>query len=99
MFRRKFREIYQFFSTNKKRHGNYKTITYRLKFVDIALDLRQPHCQVLLVTCLGFTKKNANHAKKETKIMSECTFIGLKNNRLHYKCKECNDESHKSKMD
>ena len=28
--------------------------------------------------------------------MSECNFIGLKNNRLHYKCKECNDESFKS---
>ena len=28
--------------------------------------------------------------------MSECNFIGLKNNRLHYKCKECNDESYKS---
>ena len=28
--------------------------------------------------------------------MSECNFIGLKNNRLHYKCKECNDESDKS---
>ena len=28
--------------------------------------------------------------------MSECILIGLKNNRLHYKCKECNDESYKS---
>ena len=28
--------------------------------------------------------------------MSECIPIGLKNNRLHYKCKECNDESDKS---
>ena len=28
--------------------------------------------------------------------MTECNLIGLKNNRLHYKCKECNDESYKS---
>ena len=28
--------------------------------------------------------------------MSECILIGLKNNRLHYKCKECSDESYKS---
>ena len=28
--------------------------------------------------------------------MSECNFIDLKNNRLHYKYKECNDESFKS---
>ena len=62
----------------------------------IALDLCQPHCQVLLITCLRFTKKNANHAKKEKKIISECNFIGIKNNELYYECKECNDESYKS---
>ena len=62
----------------------------------IALDLCQPNCQILLINCLRFTKNNANHAKKEKKIMSECSFIGLKNNRLPYKCKECNDESYKS---
>ena len=41
-------------------------------------------------------KKNVKHAKKEKKIVSECNFIGIKNNRLHYKCKECNDELYKS---
>ena len=30
------------------------------------------------------------------KIRSECEFIGLKDNRLKYKCKECNDISAKS---
>ena len=34
--------------------------------------------------------------QKRKKIMSECNFIGLKNNRLHYKCKEFNDEPFKS---
>ena len=29
-------------------------------------------------------------------IKSECEFIGLKNNRLNYKCKECNGTSNKS---
>ena len=61
----------------------------------IALDLCQPHCQVLLITSLGFIKKNVNHAKKR-KIMSECRPIDLKNNELYYKCKECNDETYKS---
>ena len=28
--------------------------------------------------------------------MSECNFIGIKNNRLCYKCKECNDKSCRS---
>ena len=40
-------------------------------------------------------KKECNHAKKK-KIMSECILIGFRNNRLHYKCKEYNDESYKS---
>ena len=31
---------------------------------------------------------------KERKIISECNFNGIKNNRLHYKCKECGDESY-----
>ena len=34
--------------------------------------------------------------RKKKKIMSEYTFIDLKNNRFHYKFKECNDESYKS---
>ena len=29
-------------------------------------------------------------------IKSECEFIGLKNNRLNYRCKECNETSTKS---
>ena len=62
----------------------------------IVLDICQPQCQVLLITCPRFTKKNANHVKKEKKIKSEFNFIGLKNNRLHSKCKECNNESYKS---
>ena len=37
-----------------------------------------------------------NHARKEKKIISECSFNGIKNCRLHYKCKECNDESYTS---
>ena len=33
------------------------------------------------------------------RIRSECEFIGLKDNRLKYKCKECNDTSTKSVED
>ena len=35
------------------------------------------------------------HGQKK-KIRSECEFIGLKNNRLNYRCKECNGISTKS---
>ena len=34
--------------------------------------------------------------RKGKKIISDCNFIGHKNHRLHYKCKECNDEAYKS---
>ena len=33
---------------------------------------------------------------REKKIKSECEFIGFKNNRLNYRCKECNGISNKS---
>ena len=37
------------------------------------------------------------HGKKKTR--SEYEFIGLKNNRLNYKCKECNETSAKTGND
>ena len=41
-------------------------------------------------------KKERESCKERKKIMSECRLIGLENNELYYKCKECNDESYKS---
>ena len=40
-------------------------------------------------------KEECKLCKKRKKIVSECNFIGIKNNRLYYKCKECNDGSYK----
>ena len=36
--------------------------------------------------------KDCKTCMERKNIESECEFIGLKNNRLNYKCKECNDE-------
>ena len=47
----------------------------------------------------NLSKVNNKDCKKcmESKnIRSECESIGLKNNRLNYKCKECNETSAKS---
>ena len=44
----------------------------------IALDLCQLHCQVLLITCLRFTKKNVNHEKKEKKPCQNVFLLVLK---------------------
>ena len=38
--------------------------------------------------------KNAKNAWKKKRL--ECEFIGLKDNRLKYKCKKCHDISAKS---
>ena len=53
----------------------------------------------MLITSLKLIIKIANNAWKEKKIRSECEFIGHKNNRLNYKCKEYNETSAKSVND
>ena len=37
--------------------------------------------------------KECKGCKERKKIKSICGFIGLKNNKLYYKCKECNKRS------
>ena len=37
----------------------------------------------------GIYDKECESCKKEKNIKIKCKFIGFKNNRLHYKCKEC----------
>ena len=62
----------------------------------IVLDLCQPHYQVFLITYLKFAnnlseicQKECKVCKERRKIKSVCNFVGLKNNKLNYKCKEC----------
>ena len=40
--------------------------------------------------------KDCKKCMQRNKIRSECEFTGLKDNRLKYKCKNCNDISTKS---
>ena len=40
-------------------------------------------------------KKECEECMQRKKSISEYKFIDIKDNRLIYKCKECNDESHK----
>ena len=37
-------------------------------------------------------KKECKECKKRRKIKSVCNFVGPKNNRLYYKCKECKND-------
>ena len=65
----------------------------------IVVDLCQVNYQILLITYLKLIIKIAKHAWKEKNFKSECEFIGLKNNRLNYKCKECSRTSNKAVND
>ena len=69
-----------------KESDNGKTITYRLKFIG---SFRFNLDQILLITYLKFTKKQCKGCKERRKSKSGCSFIGLKNNKLNYKCKKC----------
>ena len=48
----------------------------------MALNLCQPHYQILLTTYLKFIVNSVKDVKKEKKIKSVCNFIGFKNNKL-----------------
>ena len=53
----------------------------------IVLYLCQLHYQDLLITRI-----ECKSCREKIKINSECCFVGLKNKRLIYKCKECKEE-------
>ena len=48
----------------------------------------------LLITCVKY--KDCKTCMERKNIKSECEFIGFKNNRLNYRCKECKGTSTKS---
>ena len=67
----------------KKENDNSKKITYKLKFID---------SYRFMSTSLSNLVDNEEKKKnvwKEKKIRLNCEFIGFKNGRLNYKCKEC----------
>ena len=70
----------------KKEVTNGKEITY--KFMQSRLSS--------LADNLSEINKRECLKSLETKIKSECGFIGLKNDRLHYKCKKCGKRCTKS---
>ena len=77
----------------KKECDNGKTISYKLKFIDSFRFM--PASLSSLVDNLSEIYKKECKKCKERKIISECKFIGIEDNKLSYKCKECNDKSHK----
>ena len=74
----------------KKECEDGKTITCKLRFTD---SFMSTSLSELVENMSGiFNSIECKLRIEKIKINSECCFFGLKNNRLNYKCKECNEE-------
>ena len=71
-----------------KELDNGKTITYKLKFID-SFRFMSTSLSSLVDNLSEIYKKECKGYKERKRIKSVCDFIRLKNNKLHYKCKEC----------
>ena len=76
----------------KKEHDNDKTITYKIKFIDTCRFM-QSKLSDLVDNLSEINNKDCKTCMERKNIKSECEFIGFKNNRLNYRCKECNGTS------
>ena len=76
----------------KKECDNGKTITYKLKFIDSFRFMPTSLSELVDNTSGIFNSIECKSCIEKIKINSECCFVGLKNNRLIYRCKECKKE-------
>ena len=69
-----------------------KTTTYKLKFI-VSFGFMSTSLSELVDNTSGiFKSEECKSCIEKMKINSECCFVGLKNNRLIYRCKECKEE-------
>ena len=71
-----------------KELDNGKTVTYKLKFID-SVRFMSTSLSSLVDNLSEIYKKECKGCEEKRKIKSVCNFIGLKNNKLNYECKEC----------
>ena len=79
----------------KKEHDNGKTITYKIKFID-SCRMMSHKLSNLVDDLFEINNKDCKTCVKRKNIKSERDFIGFKNNRSNYWCKECKGTSIKS---
>ena len=72
--------------------GKKKTVTYKLKFLDSFRFMPDSLWHLVDNKSGIFNSMESKSCIEKIKINSECCFVGLKNNRLIYKCKECKEE-------
>ena len=68
--------------------NNEKTITCKLEFVD-SLKFMSSSLSNLVNNLSETCSKVCRGCRERKNIESVCDFIGLKNNKLHHKCKKC----------
>ena len=69
-----------------------KTTTYKLKFI-VSFKFMSTLLSELVDNTSGiFNSIECKSSIEKIKINSECCYVGLKNNRLIYRCKECKEE-------
>ena len=82
----------------KKEHDNDKTITYKIKFID-SCRFMPSKLSNLVDNLSEINNQDCKTCIEKKNIKSQCEFIGFKNNRLNYRCKEFNGTSTKSVND
>ena len=76
----------------KRKCDDGKPIPYKLKFID-SFRFMSASLSDLADNLSGiFYSIECKSCMEKIKINSECCFVGLKNNRLIYRCKECKKE-------
>ena len=76
----------------KEEHDNGKKITYIIKFND-SCRFMQSKLSDLVDNLSEINNKDCKTCMERKNIKSECRFIGFRNNRLNYRCKECEKTS------
>ena len=76
----------------KKEYDNSKTITYKIIFIDKLRFMPTSLLELVDNTSGIFNSIKCKSSIEKIKIISECCFVGLKTNKLIYKCKECKEE-------
>ena len=79
----------------KKEYNNGETIIYKIKFLDSCRFMRSK-LSSLVENLSEINNKDCKTCIEEKNIKLECEFVGLKNNKLNYRCKECYATSNKS---